>query len=196
MANEEFKKVDDILNEFGTKLLTDSYDSLKKFGHTANGQSSLFGKFRFQVKRQTNGNLTFFFYMPPHGDYIDVGTRGAKRKGTGGEAMVKSIEDWIQARSSLTSVANKLRSEYKVKGIVKRRERPISFVEAKHNLAYAIKRSINKRGIIKRFGYKGSGFFTSLLKDGRVQKFEEALAKELGTEVKIIITNGLIKGKL
>lgn len=196
MANEEFKKVDDILDAFGTKLVSDSYESLKKFGHTANGQSSLFGKFRYQVKRSSNGNLTFFFYMPPQGDFIDVGTKGAKRKGTGGEAMVKSLEDWIQARSSLTSVANRLRTEYKVKGIVHKREKAISFQAAKHNLAYAIKRSINKKGIIKRFGYKGSGFFTSLLKDGRIQKFEEALAKELGTEIKIIITNGLIKGKI
>jgi len=110
--------------------------------------------------------------------------------------MVDSLENWIQQRPSLTSVARSWQSTYKEKGVIKQRKTKISFDEAKKSLAFVIKKNIHKRGIIKRFGYKGSKFFTNVINDGRVQKLEQDLANELGKEIKIVFTKGILNGKI
>lgn len=193
MADKEFEKVIDLFDDFGEKLKVDAIASLKSKGHTASGQSGLAGSMRFTI-RKTDKGLTFFFYMADYGDYIDAGTRKATRRGTGGNKMVDSLEAWIQQRPSLLSVVKQLQTSYKDKGILKKRKKAISFNEAKEGLAIGIKKSIHRKGIIKRFGYKGSKFFSSVIGDGRVQKLEEGLADILGQEIKIIFSNGILKG--
>jgi len=134
--------------------------------------------------------------MADYGDFIDEGTKGAKKRGSGGNKMVNSLENWIQQRPSLSSVAAKWQTTYKDKGVIKQRKTKISFDEAKKSLTLVIKRNIHNRGIIKRFGYKGSKFFTNVINDGRVQKLEKEIGAELGKEIKIVFTKGILNGKI
>jgi acetate kinase len=61
----------------------------------------------------------------------------------------------------------------------------VTFDKAQKGLAFAIAKSMKKKGIIKRFGYKGSQFFTSVIEDGRVEHLKTDLLNALGEDVAV-----------
>jgi hypothetical protein len=189
MADKEFEKVIDIFEIFGEKLIIDSKKSLQAKGHVSGGgQSGLLGSFKYRI-RETKTGIIFSFSMADYGEYIDTGTRPAKKTGSGGNKMIESLNAWQTGKNinALAIYKSKLKNPSKSK---------VNFKKAQRSLSYAIKKNIHKKGIIKRFGYKGSRFFTSLLKDGRVQIFEKELSKEVGKSVKVIFNSTILKGKL
>jgi len=171
----------DTLEFFGKDLAADTMTSLKAKGHAPMGQSGLAGSVRYKVSIRGN-SIEMTLSMDDYWKYIDKGTRAAKRKGTAADRqrMVNSLENWISTHNinPLAIYKSKLKNPNKSK---------VKFADAKKSLAWAIKKSIHKKGIIKRFGYKGSGFFTDLLQDGRVSQLEEQLTLLLGESVKIDI---------
>lgn len=196
MANEEFKEVKNVLDEFGTKLYQDVLNSYKLKGHGDDvGQNALADSFKYFV-RPVGGGLVFTFSMADYGDYIDTGTRPARKRGSGGGKMAQAIESWMQNRSKLRAMIQKNQSYRKVKNEYIKRGKPISYNQSKKSLSWAIKKRIHEKGIIQRFSYKGSKFFTSVVKDGRLKVLESKIADLIGKDIQIIIKDGLIKGKI
>lgn len=171
-----------MLEEFGVQLQTDLIESLKKNQHTGSGgqSSKLAGTMQYTVfgKEQS---LFFEFSMADYGNYIDAGTRGAKVRGTGGKKMKDSILEWMEGKNMTGNFAlNIYRSKLKNPNKSK-----VSFEKAENSLAWAIKKKINKKGIIKRFGYKGSNWFSDVINDGRIDKLADNLSELFGREVVI-----------
>jgi hypothetical protein len=171
----------DVLEAFGQDLASDTITSLKNKGHAPMGQSGLAGSIRYKVSIKGN-SIELTLSMDEYWKYIDKGTKGAKKRGSAAdrERMVKSLEDWISTHNinPLAIYKSKLKNPDKSK---------VKFADAKKSLAWAIKKAINKRGIIKRFGYRGSEFFSSLLDDGRVSQLEESLTLLMGEKVQVDI---------
>jgi hypothetical protein len=171
----------DLLEAFGQDLASDTIASLKAKGHAPMGQSGLAGSVRYKVSIRGN-SVEMNLSMDEYWKYIDQGTKGVKKRGSAAdrERMVKSLENWITTHNinPLAIYKSKLKDPSKSK---------VKFADARKSLAWAIKKAINKKGIIKRFGYRGSGFFTSLIDDGRVSQLEDKLTLLLGEHVKVDI---------
>lgn len=173
-------KIKKALGKFGTELVTDLEASLQRNEHgggTSGGgtQSGLAGSIKFKIFGRDTA-VVFALSMNDYGIYLDKGTKGAKKKGTGGEKMVDSIESWIVGKSQLRLAVQKIKAE-----------KNLSYKDAQRSLAWAIKRSINKRGIRwrKQSRLGGSRWFTSVIQDGRVNTLSQQLSKELSREIKI-----------
>lgn len=179
-----------VLESFAVELENDLINAIKEAGHGGvGGQSAIAGSISYKVFNQ-NQTLFFELSIADYYKYIDKGTGKATKRSGGGERMAGSLEQWINQRSKLRAVAVQLQSSYDKKteggGKVKiTRKTPISYLQAQKQLAWMIKKNIHKKGIIKRFGYKGSGFFTKTLNDGRVAKLSEDLGKIFAKEITV-----------
>ena len=92
---------------------------------------------------------------------------------------VKNVKNWQTKR---------VNKDGEVK-IVKPYKNLTSTLAMREVMARAIARSIHKKGTIKRFGYKGSKFFSSVVN----QKTLNKLAKELSVAVGYTISVGIAK---
>jgi len=61
----------------------------------------------------------------------------------------------------------------------------MTYDKAAKSLANAISHNVAKKGIIKRFSYGGSHFYSDVISDGRLNVLKDALEKALGKEVLI-----------
>lgn len=172
----------DLFDKFGTDLENDLLASFDAKGHSSPGekknQSSL--QPRFQLIYGKNNVLTFRLYINDYTDFIDKGTRPARRKIGIAERQKKinSLMSWAQRRgiNALAWYKKKLKDPSKSK---------MTYDKAKKSLANAISHNVAKKGIIKRFGYKGSGFYSSVVNDGRVNQLKADLSEMLGREIEI-----------
>lgn len=188
MANET-KTIIDILAAFGEQLVVDTKANIQKYQHGAlNGQQSgLLGDNPFTVYQNEDGT-TFEFRLADYADFVDGGTRPAKKRTGAGAQMIESLNAWQVGKgiNAEQIYRSKLKNPNKSK---------ITYNKAQKSLSYAIKKNIHKKGIIKRFGYKGSKFFSSLLEDGRIERLAQDISVLVGREVIINIKDGIIKGK-
>lgn len=189
-----------ILEQFGEDLVNDLKQSIIAKGHgsstnNASDQSSLIGSVKYKIfGRDTN--VTFSLSMADHYKYIDQGTKKAGKKGGGGKKMVSSLEDWIQGKSQLREVVKKNQLFYKDEnGKFKPRKNKLKYSKALSSFAYAVKKSIHKRGIIKRFGYRGSLFYSSVINDGRVEKLKKDISLVLKRSVEVELVEVIKKIK-
>ena len=168
----------DLFEKFGEDLEQDLLDSFKDKGHVdARGQSSL--QPRFQLLYGSNNVLTFRLYINDYVDFIDKGTRPARRKiGIADrERKVKSLMSWA-ARRGINA-----KSWYMKK--LKTKKTTLTYDKMAKSLANAISHNVAKKGIIKRFSYKGSGFYSSVVGDGRINQLKADLSEMLGREIEI-----------
>lgn len=90
---------------------------------------------------------------------------------------VKAMVSWIASRPSLQRIAIGIDNKKKIKNLA----------QTKLSLAFAIQQNIKKKGTVKRYGYRGTGWFSNAVGDGK--KFEEQLAKKvsiaLGKDVEL-----------
>lgn len=89
---------------------------------------------------------------------------------------IKAIEEWITA-----------------KGIQVRKSRTQStksVLAARKSMAFAIARSIAKKGTIKRFGHKGSGFVKDVINSRQMKLMAEYFAEQTGKQLLIYVSNG------
>jgi hypothetical protein len=68
-----------------------------------------------------------------------------------------------------------------------RRQSGASVLQARKSLAVMIQRAIVKNGTIKRFGYKGSKFLTSVVNDEAVRDLSNSISQEIGRTVAITV---------
>lgn len=187
MAEDAISKtLRDILEDFGKQLVQDTKQSIKDHGHeSTSGQSGLIGSVRFLVRRRGE-ELTFTLDMDEHWEYIDKGTKGAKRKLsiTEREQKILSLMDWITGKgiNPKTWYRKKLKNPQNTRA---------TFNDMHRSLANAISHNIARKGIIKRYGYKGSKFFTSLVEDGRISRLAEDISELLGQTIEIELTKEL-----
>lgn len=104
------------------------------------------------------------------GKYIDQGTKPSKHKHPS-KKMVDSVASWISSINSLSNIANGNKG--------------------KRYLAYAIATNILKKGIIKRFGYKGSKWYTDIAgaNNEKLEKYlTDKISIALGKDVEVSVT--------
>jgi hypothetical protein len=111
----------------------------------------------------TNGDtVEVGIVMDKQWRYAEKGRRPGKRP------PIKPIEEWITS-----------------KGIKLNPAKGQSTLEARHSLAIAISKKIGKKGTIKRFQYKGSGFIKSVLSKANMEIIAEHLAELQGQKIRL-----------
>lgn len=172
----EGKTIYEVLTKYGIELEKRLTNSLKAKGHTGAGGSAsrLAGSMRFEAKILGN-NYEFSFFMNDYYKYIDGGRGETKKKENG--KVRENIKNWIKWKGikvpSTSELRKKKASQLKNK-TVRKAYKEQSFEKRLNSLAYMIAQAIHKKGTIKRFGYKGSQFYTNHKK-----KWQEDLKAEL-----------------
>jgi hypothetical protein len=139
------------------------------------------------MKQQGGKVLIEFFASNDIGEYLDRGTKRAKTD-TPPRAMVSSLEDWINTRPTLRSIAQQ-----------KQPNKP--FNKVRQSFAYAIAKSILRKGIISRYGHKGSKWATEVLGANNEileRNITKAVEQVLGRNAEVYVTkqiNNSLKGK-
>lgn len=169
----------DALNDFGEQLIQDTAASLRRKKHTdASGQSGLIGSARFTLRR-TGSQLEFIFTMADYWEAVDKGRGKGKR-----QPPIKPLLDWLARRNvnGLAIYRSKLKNPAKSR---------VKFKDAQRSLAFAIAKDVARKGTIRRFGYRGSRFFSELIEDGRLERLSEDLSEIIGEKIEIELTKEL-----
>jgi len=170
----------DLLNEFGLKLTNDLRKSLKD----KQRDRALISNLDRSVKPSTkfeSGNLYFKLEMNDYWDAVNSGRSPTENSGDG--SVRKNLIRWIKTRKLKVEISK--RKETKAKSLnskkVKKAYKQQTRDEAIEQMAYAIANKIHKEG------YEGNHFFDEVIKDGRIDKLKEDIAKLINTEVTIDI---------
>lgn len=170
-------EVDNILNEFGVKLVSDLRKSLVDKGVTFGGgqESKLSAKIRFEIKQTTKG-IVFNLVMPDYSYYVDKG----RKKGPVSKEGRKLISQWAKRKGIV--------EDYRVKNLKERKEaqsgvknpkalKKIPFNEAVEQITFVVARSIGRKG------YKGNKFLTETITDGRILRLEKDISDALKKQI-------------
>lgn len=170
--------VDIILNNFGTKLVTDLRQSLVAKGVTfgGGGQSKLSGKIRFEIKRTFKG-IVFNLVMPDYSYYVDKGRKPGKvskeaQKNISEWAKRKGIVGKFQSENLITRQKAQESSKRKLKTLKK-----LPFDVALKSLTFLISRKIDVKG------YKGNSFLTDVINDGRIVRLQKDISEALKKQI-------------
>ncbi len=149
-----------VLFNIAKRLCEDLRDSATKKGVVATKRlrSSIDPTPAFQNGDAVEVNIV----MDKQWRYAEKGRRPGKRP------PLKPIEDWITS-----------------KGIKLNLKKGQTSLEARHSLAIAIAAKIGKRGTIKRFQYRGSGFIKSVLTTANMKIIGEHLAELQGQKIRL-----------
>jgi hypothetical protein len=160
-----------ILDEWGKDLVPDLQDShsknqrkkAQKHGTIYNEGSTLNNTIRFQFK-EVGDAIEFQLIMADYWVYVNKG-RGS---GPVSEEGKRKIENWIR-----------------VKGIDPRKgNKKLNYQSAVKSMAFAVARKISRKG------FQGTGFYTSVIKDGRIEELKLLLKEEFKKEVIISFKDG------
>lgn len=175
--------VEEIFNEFGTKLKEDLQQSLRYKGVEYDGADSrLSASIKFFYNKQTG---TFALSMNSYWEALNSG-RGAGKT----PPPIAPIENWIKRKGLFTGISLKRKEKLRVAKTTKTKAevkqlRKISKEEVIRNQAFIIARSIGKKG------YEGNHFVDEILNDGRLSVLRNDISKALGKEILI----SLLKNK-
>ena len=121
--------------------------------------------------------------MPEYGEAVDKGRKAAGVSKEGQDSIAK----WGKSRGYVGSFASKTlearlkkQSENKTNRKKKALKKP-SFDKQVKSFVYVVSRKLRLKG------YKGNGFYTEVISDGRLDKLKEDLAKVLKTNIGIEI---------
>lgn len=170
--------VNTILENFGVKLKKDTQKSLKdklkekaaKYGNTANENSTLENSIKFEIK-ENKSNIEFTLSMADYWQFVDKG----RKPGPVSRAGVQSIKNWIKAKN--------LNPAKIIQEITKSKTK-VPFEQAVDRFAFIVARKL------KRKGYKENKFYTSVIKDGRLDKLKKDLAEATKKEIIISFKDG------
>lgn len=173
----------EILASFGQETKENLQQSLRDKGVKFGGQDSkLSNKIKFEVS-QKGSAISFILSMPDYYEYVDKGRMAA---GVSQEGQ-QNIANWIKRKGLITKFSNddlqarlarqaKNNTGRKRKALVKK-----PFEKSLKALTYLIGRKLKSKG------FNGNGFYTEVIKDGRVEDLKESLAKILKKDVEIQI---------
>lgn len=185
--------VSDILDDFGWKLVQDTQENLKKkqqekaskHGTPYNPNSNLVNSIKFIVKEKSGGTI-FELRMA---DYFDNVDRGRRRGNVSQEGQEK-IKRWVKIKGlNPVKIITSMREEYrknnppKTNRVWKKKPKKLTFEKAVKQFAFIAARKVT------RFGFDGNYFYSEIILDGRLEKLQEDIQKELNTEIEILITD-------
>ena len=108
--------------------------------------------------------VTINIKMADYWEDVEFGTKPGRR------VSVKSLADWIQRKK-----------------IPVRPKKGMSMDAARWSYAEAIAGKIFKKGTIKRFGYKGSGFIADTLSPTAIDIIAQSISDAMGRQITIFI---------
>jgi len=178
-----YDEIETILSDFGQKLQDDLQQSLRDKGVKAGGgDSRLSNSIKFSVE-PVAGGISMKLAMPEYGEAVDKGRIAAGVSKEGQDSIAK----WGKSRGYVGSFANKTlenrlkkQSQNKTDRKKKVLKKP-SFDKQVKAFVYVVSRKL------KLYGYKGNGFYSEVVNDGRLDKLKVDLANVLKTNVGIEI---------
>lgn len=178
----------EILGDFGDQLSKDIIQELLDKGVSGAGgtASELAGSITFKVTSKPS----IIFSMNDYWEYVENGRRAGKKPPI--DELIKWIK-WKGIKPTLYDRA-KAKAVKGLKGAERKTARENAYEKSVKSLAFAIATKIAQKGTIKRFNYKGSNFIKDVLKDMRVVKLQNDIAREIGLEIEVIL-NDKLKGK-
>lgn len=184
--------VQSVLEDFGETLVKDVQANLAdkqaakaaKHGTPFNRNSNLSNSVKFKISNKS-GAILFELTMAPYYDWVDRG-RDAGNVSEDGQDKIKY---WIKKKGlSPVKIISQMRLEYRVETLGNtspyKPRKKLTFEKASKALTYLISRKL------KNDGYRGNFFYSEIVLDGRIDKLQEAIQKELNEEVEIIINAG------
>lgn len=165
--------IKEVLNEYGEKVVAALNDNLEFKGNIASGD--LAASIKFKVFSVSDVH-TFELFIDDSYKWVDKGTKPSKYRHPG-KKMVDSIATWLSFKG-LSGVVNSKKAKSKA--------RPSNI----KSMAYAVATNILKHGTTKRFGYKGSSFYSDVFKAGGVGDIallEQQISEVLKQTIKIQI---------
>jgi hypothetical protein len=115
--------------------------------------------------QESQNGVTINIKMARYWEDVEFGTKPGKRVSV--DALVK----WIQA-----------------KGLPVRAKKGMTIDQARWSYAEAIAGKIYKKGTIKRFGYKGSGFIASTLSPTAINIIAQSIGDAMGRQISIFVS--------
>jgi hypothetical protein len=168
--------IKDLLNEFGLNLVNDLRKSLK----SKQRDKALISNLDRSINPSTkfsNGSLFFTLEMNDYWDAVNSGRGPTTKSGDG--SLRKNLIRWIKTRKLKIEVSK--RKQAKASTLknkkVKKTYKKQTFDEAVEAASYAIAKKIHKEG------YEGNHFYDEVIKDGRIDKLKEDIAKLINTEI-------------
>lgn len=185
----------EILGDFGEQLTKDIVQELLDKGVSGGGgtASELAGSITFKVTSKPS----IIFSMNDYWEYVENGSRPSKYKGNKHSIeKIESLIKWIKWKGIKPTLYDRAKAKAVkgLKGAERKTARENAYEKSVKSLAYAIATKIAQKGTIKRFNYKGSNFIKDVLKDMRVVKLQNDIAREIGLEIEVIL-NDKLKGK-
>jgi hypothetical protein len=172
--------IKDLLNEFGDKLLNDLRKSLK----SKQRDKALISNLDRSINPSTkfaSGSLFFTLEMNDYWDAVNSGRSPTTNSGDG--SLKRKLIRWVKTRKLKVEIAK--RREVKAKSLknkkIKKAYKQETFDQAVERVAYLVARKIHKKG------YEGNHFYDEVIKDGRIDKLKEDIAKLVNTEIIIDI---------
>lgn len=153
-----------ILEDFGKQLIEDLRASLKKnkviFG--AGQESKLAAKLKFRII-PSNGGVKFQLIMPDYAGILDKGRKPGPVSAKG----QANIAEWGKRKGyiepfRIKDLQRRLKKQSENKTEPRKKLTKIPFNRAVKGFGYVVARTISKKG------YKARPFFTSVIKDGRL----------------------------
>lgn len=178
--------VNKIVNDFGTKLVTDVRNSLRDAGVTFGGgqDSKLAAKTRYIVKFTPDG-FELDLLMPDHWYWINNG----RKPGPVSEEGKKSIGEWAKRKGIVgkfitDNLKERVDRQAAIKGNTKRKLKMLKklpFDKGVKALSYLVARKVTQKG------YEATHFLDKVLNDGRLEKFKADIVAATKKEIQIAI---------
>lgn len=174
-----------LLESFGTQLINDLRTELLNKGVEGRGgqESALAGSFKPVFKIQGN-TMVWRLEAAGYWRYVESG------RGTGKQPPPKAMEKMVRGMESKNGFlaieeAKKYKKLKTTDRKIKKKSRKAEYEQAVKSLAFIMGRAIGKKGTIKRFGYKGTDFVSTVLNDGRIDMLSKNIAYNIGQGLKI-----------
>lgn len=153
--------IEDLLFRFGEQTTNDIRQSIEQKKLDASG--NLKASVAFETLQSSNEVHSLKFKMADYWEWAETGRRSGKAP------PVQNIMEWI------TNKGIKVRQS--------RTESGSSVLARRKKMAFAISKNIAKKGTIKRFGYKGSKFLSSVITDDSLRDLSLLVAELTGLSV-------------
>ena len=154
------------LIDIGEEVTEKLKKSAKDKGLDASGE--LIAGIRFETKIFAT-QYVFELIMPDYYKAVDEGRKPGKMP------PLKPIIDWIKSKGIKVEASKRYKKE---KDKAKRKTiKQVSYDSKVKSLAFLIARSIGKHGTIKRFGYKGSKFYSNVVTEEYLNNIQARLSK-------------------
>jgi len=155
-----------------------TYQMKKNLADSGKGKSLLSQSIIIEDTEITDSSVKLYWLLPDYYVFIDLGVKGVQNKSKTfgsyafknlfvGRKMLASIEDWISRKG--IKVRQSTESLKNVK-------------DRKKSIAYAIARSVKRKGI------EGTLFYSSVFTEGKLQELAARIEKAIGKDFDVKIT--------